>query len=211
MALDPRIAHIVFSAALVAAVSPAMWIAANRTTRRHDATVVWERGWIAAALAAVGAVLGWRVGVPGTLILLPVLVIGGAAALVDLRERRLPDPLTAALAVTTLAAVLVAAGVVPPVAARAVAGAVIGAVLVVAGRVVSPDAVGWGDVKLAPSLTAWLAGTGWATLYAGLLAWSVLIAATAAVAGLRRPANEAVVPYGPAMVLGTIVAIAFTE
>lgn len=210
MALDPRMADIVCSAAVVVAVCPVLWVVANRTTRRREAMIIWERGWIAAALAAIGALLGWRVGVPGTLILVPVLVIGGAAALVDLRERRLPDTLTAALAVTTAAAVLVAAGTAPELAARALAGAAIGAVVVVAGRIVGPDAVGWGDVKLAPSLTAWLAGAGWVTLYAGLLAWSVLIAATAAVTGLRRSAHGAVVPYGPAMVLGTIAAIVIT-
>jgi len=208
--LDLRIADVICSSALAVALSPTIWGAAKRTARRQEAVGIWERGWIAAALAAIGALLGWGVGVPGTLILVPVLVIGGAAALVDLRECRLPDPLTAALALSTLAAVLVAAGTVPPVAARAFAGAAIGAVVVVAGRVVGPDAVGWGDVKLAPSLTAWLAGAGWATLYAGLLAWSVLIAATALIAGLRRSAHGAVVPYGPAMVLGTIAAIAIT-
>lgn len=203
-----QIADAALSAVLVAATSPVIWTAADRTTRRRVEIGGGQRWWIAAVLATVGAFLGCKVGVGGALILMPVVLIGGAAALVDLRERRLPDPLTAALAVATFCAVLAAAVMAPSVAVRAFAGAGIGAVLVLAGRILGPDAVGWGDVKLAPSLAAWLAGTSWSTLYTGLLTWSALIAATTAAGLIRRPACGSVVPYGPAMVLGTIVPIA---
>lgn len=206
-----QIAGTACSAVLVAILSPAIWTAADHTTQRQNAVVTGERWWITAVTAAVGALLGLKVGMAGTLILMPVVAIGGAAALVDLRERRLPDPLTAALALSTGAAVLIAATVAPSIAIRALAGAAIGAVLVVGGRAVGPDAVGWGDAKLTPSLTAWLAGAGWSTLYAGLLTWSALIAATASVSLLRRAPRGSVVPYGPAMVIGTIVAIALTS
>ena len=71
--------------------------------------------------------------------------------------------------------------------------------------------MGWGDVKFAPALGAHLGWAGWPVLFSGLLAWWVLVLVTVgAVVAVRavdpRRAEE-VVPFGPAMLLGTLLAL----
>ena len=119
----------------------------------------------------------------------------------------LPDPLTAALAVVIAGQLAVL-----PVLGRD--GGFRGAWLFVGGAAVCllakallPDAVGWGDVKLVPSLAALLAVHGWSTLYTGILAWCVLVLTTALL-DLARHTPAGIVAYGPALVAGTACGIA---
>lgn len=163
-------------------------------------------------LAALGAVFtaaaaaqhGWTASVS-----LLVLVPATAAATVDAHEQRLPDPLTVATAivVTIELAVLIASGHDSgPRGAVAFAAA---AAVCLAAKATLPEAIGWGDVKLAPSLAALLAAHGWPALYTGLLTWSALVLTTAIVGNARRRPAE-IVAYGPALVGGTACAIAFS-
>ncbi|RZT85556.1 type IV leader peptidase family protein [Pseudonocardia sediminis] len=128
--------------------------------------------------------------------LLPLTLLGPAAALVDAREARLPDSLTAPL----LGASLLMAAFSGPAGTRAVALATVVSGLAVVLAVLSTDLLGWGDVKLIPSLAIALAQVD--ALLSGLFRIVTLVALTAALVGFRY--RRAVVPYGPALVIGTL-------
>jgi prepilin signal peptidase PulO-like enzyme (type II secretory pathway) len=157
-------------------------------------------------MLGAGFLGGQHLGITGAISLLPLLTLGTAAALVDVRERRLPDQLTGALALVTATAIAIAATVEPAVSVRALIGAAAGLALATLGRICSPDGFGWGDAKLLPSLTAWLASAGLDVLLTGLQACSGLIAVTALVVAAHR-GRSVVVPFGPALVIGTVVPI----
>lgn len=130
--------------------------------------------------------------------LLPVVVLGGAAAVVDAREGRLPDALTGPLLLGSLVAVLVAGHGLIGVAATIV--------LLLVLKTTVPAAVGWGDVKLLPSLVAVLTVQG--AVLTGVVLMALLVALSAVLVGLSPGRRSTVVPYGPALVVGTLVAAA---
>ena len=179
----------------------------TRAERAARATAV-----AASVTAATGACLA-RLGPGRTAVVVPLLVFGVAAVLVDLRERRLPDRLTTALLATTAAAVGTSCAAAGDLAAagRACAGAVLGAAVLLAGKLASSRAVGWGDVKFAPALGVHLGWAGWPVFFSGLLAWWVLVlvtvGATVAVRAVDPRRAQEVVPFGPAMLLGTLFAL----
>ena len=168
---------------------------------------------VAAALSAAIWVGLARLGPGRTAVVVPLLVSGSAAVLVDLRERRLPDRLTTALLATTAAAVGTSCATAGDLAAaqRAVGGAVLAAAVLLAGKLASSRAVGWGDVKFAPALGAHLGWAGWPVFFSGLLAWWVLVLVTVGAAVAVRAIDprraQEVVPFGPAMLLGTLFAL----
>lgn len=172
---------------------------------------------LAAASAATGLVLGWsRAGEADLPAFLVLGVLGTAMAYVDLRRHLLPDLLT-------LPALLVGAAMLGAVALLGVAdpstsyprawacAGLLGLVYLVMALIV-PAGLGLGDVKLAPVLG----------LYLGWLSWSAPIVATVAafvVGGLvgvvllvlRRASRRSSIPFGPAMLLGALGAVAFAE
>jgi leader peptidase (prepilin peptidase)/N-methyltransferase len=124
------------------------------------------------------------------------------AALVDLRERRLPDR-WAMSAATVLVMMTVVAELVgdPPAVTSLVAG-----VLVMAGpllllHLVSPRAMGFGDVKAAIVLGAAL---GWIDWRLGLVTLSIAAASAAAV-GIARRLDTIV--FGPFLVAATALTL----
>jgi leader peptidase (prepilin peptidase)/N-methyltransferase len=181
-----------------------------RYTRQERAVRVV--GVAAAVSAAIWVGLA-RLGPERTAVVVPLLVLGVAAVLVDLRERRLPDRLTTALLAATAVAVGTSCAAAGDLAAaqRAVGGAVLAAGVLLAGKAASAAAVGWGDVKFAPALGAHLGWAGWPAFFSGLLAWWVLVLVTvgaaAAVRAIDPPRAQEVVPFGPAMLLGTLFAL----
>jgi leader peptidase (prepilin peptidase)/N-methyltransferase len=92
-------------------------------------------------------------------------------------------------------------------AARAAWTLVVGATLCVLAKFLFTEAIGWGDVKLAPSLAALLAVYGWAALYTGLLGCCALVL-VAALLDLADGAPTGVIAYGPALAAGTAYGIA---
>jgi hypothetical protein len=128
-------------------------------------------------------------------VLLPLAVLGSAAAVVDAREGRLPDALTGPLLVSTLAIVLLTGG---SVTGAAVAGAL---------KLVASAAIGWGDVKLVPTLAVVL--TQYDAVASGVINAALLVAATAIIVSVRTPGHNVLVPYGPALVFGTVGAAGF--
>lgn len=152
------------------------------------------------ALVAVGAVAGtplWWLPVP--------LVLGWAGVLLavcDLRARRLPDVLTLPGYPVLAALLSVAAAHRPGLLPAAAVGCAVfaGAYLVV--RVVSPGALGAGDVKLAGSL-----GAAVGAVSVPLVA--VVVALAAAVTLLVARSRGGSVPHAPAMLVPAWLVTAF--
>jgi leader peptidase (prepilin peptidase) / N-methyltransferase len=138
-----------------------------------------------------------------------VAVLGTAAAVVDAHERRLPNALTAALGAAlliTLPATALLTGN-PDGLLRALIAAVLAVVVALMVKTARSSVIGWGDVKLLPSLAAALAWAGVSALAQGLVLWVVLLLATTAVWRVAGFDKSDAVPYGPALVLGTLGAL----
>jgi leader peptidase (prepilin peptidase)/N-methyltransferase len=158
----------------------------------------WRAGAVAVAVVALACTL--HGGIPlasgvGVAALVP-------AALVDRRTARLPDPLVAlAATLVVLVATLEArAGVVVEVRGALLGAAVLAGPLL-ALHLLSPDAMGFGDVKAGLVLGAALGLTDWQI---ALVALAIATAATAVV-GLARRASA--VPFGPGLVVGGAAAL----
>lgn len=167
--------------------------------------------WCEAGLAVLWAVLG-VLAAAGVLAarwvpLLAVLCwLGVAGAATDLLRRRLPDALTLPALPVVLAA-LVPAG--PAAVLRGVAGAVLLAGAYAAVHLVSPVAMGAGDVKLAAPVGAAVTGGAWAGLpVAAVLAavLSAVVAAGALLAGRARWGSG--LPHGPVLLGSALVVVA---
>jgi leader peptidase (prepilin peptidase) / N-methyltransferase len=152
---------------------------------------------------------GWAAGaLPGAW--LPVLLglgwLGVAAAVVDLRHRRLPDALT--LPALPAAFVLLA-----PLGTgallRAAAGAVVAAVAHAVLHLAVPRSLGAGDVKLAGPLGAVLTAASWPALVlgVGLAALITALAAAVLVVG-GRVGRGGAVPHGPSMLVAGWLVVA---
>ncbi len=169
-------------------------------------------GVTAASAALALGMMGWRFGLSWALPGYGYLAVAGAAlAVIDSRQRRLPDRLTlpsypVALALLGLAAVL------QPGGGRHFLGALLGLgvalALFLAQAVLYPAGLGWGDVKLAGILGLYLGWLGLAAVAAGLFLGYLL----AAVAGLGliaagRASRKTQLPFGPFLLAGTLATI----
>ncbi|MBA2320800.1 MAG: prepilin peptidase [Deltaproteobacteria bacterium] len=142
---------------------------------------------------------------PQAVVLIPLAVAGSAAAIVDAREGRLPDVLTLSLLPITLAAVLTTGGDF----GAATIGAILGGCVAVVLKAWATAMIGWGDVKLVPTLAVVLSQGGSAAT-AGVYV-AVLVTVTALIVrALDGPPSGSggLVPYGPALVFGTLGAAA---
>ncbi|MFC4951030.1 prepilin peptidase [Pseudonocardia sp. GCM10023141] len=151
-------------------------------------------------------VTAWLIGpallTPPAVVLLPLAVVGTAAAVVDAQEGRLPDPLTLALVLGTLAASSVTRS--DPIRVLGVAAA--SAALALLVKSWSGAAIGWGDVKLAPTLGIVL--DHFDAVIVGVRNIALLVLGTAIVLTVgRRSKVVDLVPYGPALVFGTVGAV----
>lgn len=151
-------------------------------------------------------VVGWRFGsTPYAVAALVVAAAGVALVMIDLDHRRLPFPITGAMAVGTVAALGIDAarhGAGPVPVALLSAGlwlAVYGGIwLVTSGR-----GMGLGDVVLAPVLGLVLGWLGWGPALVGLGAGFVIGAVVGVgllVSGLARSGSK--VPHGPFLLSG---------
>ena len=124
------------------------------------------------------------------------------AALVDIREQRLPDHwvLAAAIVLLTTTAAATLAGE-APAPTSVTAGAVAMAVPLLALHLASPDAMGFGDVKAALVLGAALGSVDWRL---GLVALSIA-SALASVVGLGRRLDT--IAFGPFLVVAAAVTL----
>ncbi|MFJ8042844.1 prepilin peptidase [Kitasatospora sp. NPDC096147] len=150
----------------------------------------------AAVGSGYGAVAGWPV-------LVWLAVLGVPLGLIDASVHRLPDVLTLPLALGTAALLVLTErqGLLRCLLAALALG--LGFALL---ALLVP--IGLGDAKLAPSLAALLAVSGWSTVLAGLV-WTVVLAGVWAVALLatRRAGRQDDLAFGPPLLLGTLLAV----
>jgi leader peptidase (prepilin peptidase)/N-methyltransferase len=169
-------------------------------------------GAIAAGAALAFGMMVVRFGLSPVLPAYGYLALGGAAlAVIDARERRLPDRLTlpsypVALALLGLAALLQPDGVRHFLGA--LAGLGIALALFTVQAALYPAGLGWGDVKLAGILGLYLGWLGLAAVAAGLFLGYLL----AAVAGLvliaaGRASRKTQLPFGPFLLAGTLATV----
>jgi leader peptidase (prepilin peptidase)/N-methyltransferase len=130
-----------------------------------------------------------------------VLMWLAALSIYDIRERRLPNWLT-----MPGAAVIVAAAAIHGRGAPAVLGAVALFAVYVVVHLVSPAAMGAGDVKLAIGIGALTGTFGSGVWILATLGAPLLTAGWAVVAVLRRSGQT--VPHGPSMCLAAATATA---
>jgi leader peptidase (prepilin peptidase)/N-methyltransferase len=202
--------------ALLAGVVLGPWLArvAARLAAREDAArpgpgrVALMTLLLAALLAGAVALTGWR---PATAAL--AWAAGAAVVLgaVDLASHRLPDRVTYPAMAACSAALLVDAAVLGSWAAfvRAVAAAAAAFVVAAGASAISPDALGFGDVKLLGLLGLLLGWFGWAVLLAGVFL-GLLTGATVSLVLLvtRRAGWRTALPFGPPLMAGAVLALA---
>ncbi|MFG3319924.1 prepilin peptidase [Streptomyces sp. NPDC048171] len=157
--------------------------------------------------AALAAATGTRPELAVWLLLAPVGVL---LAAVDLKVRRLPDPLTLPLAVAALALLGLTALV--PEHAGEWTTALLGALALGAGYLVlfliNPAGMGFGDVKLALTAGAVLGWYGWPTLMLGTFAGFLLGAFYGgALLVARRAGRKTAIPFGPFLIAGAFLGV----
>lgn len=159
--------------------------------------VLWA---IVLASAAAGFLPWWWAPVPMALAWLAVLL-----ATCDVVAGRLPDVLTLPAYPVAAVFLVVAAwwGSAPGLLIGAVAGLVIHAGIYALVRMISADAMGPGDVKLAGTLGAVVGAVSLPAVLVSMLAAAVL---TLVLAGRRGAAG---IPHGPAMLAPAWLATAF--
>lgn len=197
---------------LGAAVGWLLGILAGRFLRTADRLPLSLRIVATGSGAALFPAVLQRFGLaPEVVAYLLLAVVGILLAVVDLREKRLPDvvvlPAAAGLALV-LAVCSALRGSPLPVLAAVAGGAALFAVYLLQLWLVPRGMLGGGDVKLALILGA-------ATGYLGLRAWLIgLVAAyfvnlvpLLVLLLLRRATLKTSVPFGPAMIAGAFLAI----
>jgi leader peptidase (prepilin peptidase)/N-methyltransferase len=134
-------------------------------------------------------------------------------AFIDIAVSRLPDPLTAAAYAGTTPLLLLAAVAGGPGASwsallRAVLGGLALAGFYLLLLIISPSGMSLGDVKLAASLGTLLAWFGWRALIAGGAA-GFLLGGLAGIVLLvsRRASRKQLIPFGPFMIAGALLAV----
>lgn len=161
------------------------------------------------------ALVVWHFGVTWTVLAyLYLAAIAVALALIDLDTRRLPNAIVLPSYPVTL--VLLAAASWGTGDWHALLRAGIGGVVLYAFyfalMVAVPKGMGFGDVKLAGILGAYLAWLGWGALAVGAFAAPILGGLFAVGLLLTRKVNrKSGIPFGPWMLLGAAVGIAFGE
>ncbi|RXZ50248.1 prepilin peptidase [Agromyces binzhouensis] len=169
------------------------------------------RAWSAGTTAVLFGALAWRFGLDPVLpALLALAAAGVALSIVDLTEQRLPN----AMVFPTL--LVVAVLLVPASAltgewlrlAWAAAGSAGMFLFYFVLALISPKAMGMGDVKFALPLGLVLGWFGWLMWLAGLMGAFLVGGVVAIMAlALRRVTLRGSVPFGPSMVAGAVLAI----
>lgn len=189
---------------------PALHVGGRGETRWPGSAVAVHPPVMEMVTGGLFAVMTLRFGVSWSL---PAYLTLAACAVllsvVDLQHHRLPDAIVGPFAVAALFLLAAAAwgsGTWEPLV-RAVLGAVILFVFYLVLALISPGGLGMGDVKLAAVLGLFLAFLSWRALIWGAAGGFVIIAVAGAVLlAARRATRQSMVPFGPAMLLATVVA-----
>ena len=159
-------------------------------------------GVTALVCAALAAATGTRPELAVWLLLAPAGVL---LAVIDLRVRRLPDPLTLPLAAAVLALLSLVSLV--PEHAGSWTHALLGALVLGAGYWVlwriNPGGMGFGDVKLALGAGAVLGWYGWDTVLLGTFAGFLFGALWGgALVLVGKAGRKTAIPFGPFLIAG---------
>jgi len=175
---------------------------------------VGAAGRVGAAVAAalLCGIIAWRYGGQASLhAMLWLACLGVVLCVIDLRHRRLPDALVAAL----FAGGVVLLGVAAIQDGTRVAGlgwAVIASGIVLAlgllGLLVAGAGVGRGDVTFSAALALYLGARGWTAVALGFLLASMLLAVAAVwVVAVRGGGRHRRLAAGPSLFLGAVGAV----
>jgi leader peptidase (prepilin peptidase) / N-methyltransferase len=145
------------------------------------------------------------------------LFFAGAAVLltvIDLQHRLLPNRIV--LPSIAVGAVLLLVAALPgqewAAFLRACLAAAFLFVVFLVMALISPSGLGWGDVKLAGLVGLYLGWLGWSAVAVGVAAAFVVQAAVALVLlAARRVGPRGELAFGPAMLVGAAVAIAWSD
>lgn len=140
----------------------------------------------------------------------PLVLFGVSAAIVDFAEYRVPNRLSATLFASLMAWIACTAlfSGTTEMLLRGVVGGVAWAGLLLVSFVLSGHP-GPGDVKLAPSLGLLAGAAGWSAIGAAIV-FGYLIAGIQTLAIVVLRPQQRRIPLAPAMVGGTVLAIALT-
>lgn len=181
---------------------------------RRGATV--HIGWCVLGVAALWSLAGWRTtagDLPWWWLPIPLVVAWLAVTLtvVDLKHRRLPNALTLSAYPATAITVTLAA---TQAGWHIAEGALLGAALLGGGylaiHLISPTAMGGGDVKLSGTQGAVMGAVGLPAVLVGTtLAALLTLALRAATPQRLRSRWQTGIPHGPALLAATYVTAMF--
>lgn len=190
--------------------------AARWSLREGDGTAWRSRPWTTGLIAGAGGASAVLL-VPTPALAPAWVALAWCSAMIartDLARHRIPDALTLGAFASGALLLLLPWDAAAYGRAWLAALAVTSAMLVLA--LIGPSGLGMGDVKLAPALGLYLGFLGWGPVLVGVMAGFVL-GALAAVGLLardaiaRRPlagALRTALPFGPFLLLGTLVGLA---
>ncbi|MFE9675792.1 prepilin peptidase [Streptomyces sp. NPDC006259] len=189
------------------------WLGPARCPRCAGPNPPYGPGALRFALvtALVCAGLALATGIrPELAVWLALAPVGVLLAAVDLRVKRLPDPLTLPLAAAALALLGVAALL--PEHAGDWTTALLGSLALAAGylvlHLVNPGGMGFGDAKLALGAGAALGWYGWATVMLGTFAGFLFGALYGGLLLLaRRAGRKTAIPFGPFLIAGVYAGV----
>jgi leader peptidase (prepilin peptidase)/N-methyltransferase len=185
-----------------------------RLAARDDTAVPSRRRVVSTAVLAATALAGGAALAGARPAAAAFLWFGAAAVVlagVDLAAHRLPNRVAFTAAAVCAAALLVDAAVTGtwPALVRAVAAAVVAFTGAAGVAALSPEALGFGDVKLLGLLGLLLGWAGWGVLLGGVLSGLVLGAAGSLLLLVsRRVGWHTAVPFGPPLLAGACLALA---
>ena len=198
------------------ALGPLLDRLARWSLREGDAGAWRSRPWVTGLLAGGGASVAVLL-VPDLALAPAWIALAWIAAPIvrtDLSRHRIPDLLN--VAAVGAGAVLLLVPLEGDAYGRAWLAALAVTAAMLALALIGPSGLGMGDVKLAPALGLYLGYLGWNAVLVGIVAGFVLGALAAVVvlirdAARRRPlagALRTALPFGPFLLLGTLVGLA---
>ena len=187
------------------------WLLLGRKCRHCGEPISARYPAVELLTAAVFAALAARVGLDWALpAFLYLGAVSVALALIDLDHKRLPNAIT--LPSYGVGIVLLGGAALlndePRALVRALAGMAILYAIYFLLVLAYPAGMGFGDVKLAGVLGLYLAYLGWSTWFVGWLLGFMLGGVFGVLAiVLRKASRKTQVPYGPFMIVGTLVGV----
>ena len=170
--------------------------------------------FIEAGTAVLFVLVGLRFGLtPELPAFLFLAAVGVLLGVIDLQHRLLPNRIV--VPALGIAAALLLVASIPgqdwPALLRAALGAVVLFAVFLVLALIAPSGLGMGDVKLAALIGLYLGWIGWNAVIVGAAAGFVVQAIVAlALLATRRIGLRGELPFGPAMLLGAVLAIGWS-